>query len=260
MSPLFISPFITFTFVLARVSGLIMTAPLFGTAEIPTQVRALFAFAIALIITPLQLSAGLQMPENIPVYAVGIGGELLIGIMLGLGVMILLSGVEVAGQIISQMSGMSLADVFNPGFNSEVPIISHLLYMVTMAVFVLIGGHRLLMGAVLDTYKFLPVGRAQFPESMADLLCGLMAESFSLAIRGAAPAMIALLLATVVLGLISRTLPQLNILAIGFGLNAAATFLVLAVSLGTIAWLFREQLDPAVEAIVQALRPSSAGA
>ena len=87
-----------------------------------------------------------------------------------------------------------------------------------------------------------------------------MAESFSLAVRGAAPAMVALLLATVVLGLISRTLPQLNILAIGFGLNAMATFLVLAVSLGTIAWLFQEQLDPAVEAIVDALRPATAGA
>jgi flagellar biosynthesis protein FliR len=257
MSLLMMSPFITFTFVLARVSGLIMTAPLFGSAEVPMRVRGLLAFALALLITPLQLSAGLQMPTNLLFYAVGLGGELLVGMLIGLGVMVLLSGVQVAGQVISQMSGMSLGDVFNPGFNSEVPLISHLLHMVTLAVFVIIGGHRLLVGAVLDTYTFMPVGQAQLPSSLGDLVCALMAESFSLAVRGAAPAMIALLLATVVLGLVSRTLPQLNVLAIGFGLNTAVTFLVLAVSLGTIAWLFQEQLDPAVETIVEALRPTA---
>jgi flagellar biosynthetic protein FliR len=66
---------------------------------------------------------------------------------------------------------------------------------------------------------------------------------------------VALMLATVVLGLISRTLPQLNILAIGFGLNALVSFVVLAISVGAIAWLFQEQLEPAVQAIVDALRP-----
>jgi flagellar biosynthetic protein FliR len=71
--------------------------------------------------------------------------------------------------------------------------------------------------------------------------------------------MVALLLATVVLGLVSRTLPQLNILALGFGLNAVVTFMVLAISVGTIAWLFQEQFEPAVETIIDALRPAGTG-
>src|SRR5262249_31698316 len=134
---------------------------------------------------------------------------------------------------------------------------ANLLHLVTMAVFVIIGGHRLLLGALLDTYTFMPVGQVQLPSSLGSLIEILWTESFSLAIRGAAPAIVALLLATVVLGLISRTLPQLNILAIGFGLNSLVTFIVLAVSVGAIAWLFQEQLEPAVETIVQALRPTA---
>src|SRR5690242_14314147 len=102
MPPLFLSPFVTFTFVLAQVSGLIMTAPLFGSSDVPTRVRALLAFALALLVTPLQLSVRLMPPANLPLYLIGIGGELLVGMMLGLGVMVLLSGVQVAGQIISQ--------------------------------------------------------------------------------------------------------------------------------------------------------------
>ncbi len=260
MPTAYLIPFITFTFVLARISGLVMTAPLFGSAEVPTRIRALLAFALALVVTPVQWSAPVQMPANLILYAVAMAGELLIGLILGMGVMILLAGVQVAGQVISQMSGMSLADVFNPGFDTEVPVIANLLHLVTLAVFVIIGGHRLLVGALLDTYAFMPVGHAQLPESLGKLVSTLLAESFSLAVRGAAPAMVALLLATVVLGLISRTLPQLNILAIGFGLNAVVTFLVLAISVGAIAWLFQEQFEPAVETIVDALRPPGTGA
>jgi flagellar biosynthesis protein FliR len=256
MPPVLINSFVIFTFVLARMSGLVMTAPMFGSSEVPTRIRALLAFTLALVITPVQWSANVELPTSLAAFIVSMGGELLIGMILGLGVMILLSGVQVAGQIISQMSGMSLADVFNPGFDAEVPIISNLLYLVTLTVFIILGGHRLLVGALLDTYTFLPLGHAQLPPSLGTLMATLLAESFSLAVRGAAPAMVALLLATVVLGLISRTLPQLNILAIGFGLNAMVTFFVLAVSVGAIAWLFQEHFEPAVEVIVDALRPA----
>ncbi len=255
MPPILINSFVIFIFVLARMSGLVMTAPMFGSSEVPTRIRALLAFTMALVITPVEWSANVELPTSLAAFIVSMGGELLIGMILGLGVMILLSGVQVAGQIISQMSGMSLADVFNPGFDAEVPMISNLLYLVTLTVFIILGGHRLLVGALLDTYTFLPLGHAQLPPSLGTLMATLLAESFSLAVRGAAPAMVALLLATVVLGLISRTLPQLNILAIGFGLNAMVTFLVLAVSVGAIAWLFQEHFEPAVEVIVDALRP-----
>ena len=255
MPPILINSFVIFIFVLARMSGLVMTAPMFGSSEVPTRIRALLAFTMALVITPVEWSANVELPTSLAAFIVSMGGELLIGMILGLGVMILLSGVQVAGQIISQMSGMSLADVFNPGFDAEVPMISNLLYLVTLTVFIILGGHRLLVSALLDTYTFLPLGHAQLPPSLGTLMATLLAESFSLAVRGAAPAMVALLLATVVLGLISRTLPQLNILAIGFGLNAMVTFLVLAVSVGAIAWLFQEHFEPAVEVIVDALRP-----
>jgi flagellar biosynthesis protein FliR len=257
MFPFFATPFIVFTFVLARVSGLVATAPLFGSDEVPMQIRALLAFALALVITPVEMTAPAVLPTNLAMYAVSLGGELLIGGMLGLGVIILLSGVQVAGQIISQMSGLSLADVFNPGFDTEVPVVASLLNIVTLAVFVIIGGHRLLIGAVLDTYTLMPLGHANLPPSLVSLTETLLAESFSLAVRGAAPAIVALMLATIVLGLISRTLPQLNVLAIGFGLNVLVSLVVLAVSVGAIAWLFQEQLEPAVQIIVDALRQST---
>jgi flagellar biosynthetic protein FliR len=158
-----------------------------------------------------------------------------------------------AGQIIGQLGGMALADIFNPGFDASVPILSQILYLTTLAIYVIIGGHRLLLVGLLSTLDSIPPGSVGLPTSIAGAMTTLLAESFSLGIRVAAPATVALLLATAVMGLISRTLPQLNILAFGFGLNALVTLALLSVSLGGMAWIFQEQLEPALETMLQAL-------
>jgi flagellar biosynthesis protein FliR len=256
MTGLYLSPLITFMFVLARVGGLVVTAPLFSFGSLPAKLRLILTLALALVITPIELSARPATPPNLPDHAVQLAGELSIGALLGLGVMVLLAGAQLAGQIISQMSGLSVADAFNPVLGEESPIVANLLQMTALAVFVAIGGHRLLVGALLDTYTMIPLGRAELTSSLGKLVPALLAESFSLALRGAAPAIVALLLATISLGLISRTLPQMNVMAIGFGLNVLVTLGILALSIGGIAWLFQEQLEPAVETIVAALRPT----
>lgn len=251
-----LATFVTFTFVLARVGGLVLTAPIFSSRALPWKIRIFLSVALALVIAPIELSMPLATPANLADYAVAVAGELLIGLVLGIGVMVLLSGAQVAGQMISQMSGLSVADVFNPTFDEEAPVLANLLQMVALAVFVAIGGHRLLVGALLDTYASIPLGRGELPLSLGKLVPTLLAECFSLAVRGAAPAIVALLLATIALGLVGRTIPQMNVMAIGFNLNVLVTFLALAFSIGGIAWLFQEQLEPAVETILAALRPT----
>jgi len=256
MFGIYLAPAVTFTFVLARVGGLVLTTPLFGSGALPWKLRLFLTLALALVVTPIELSAPAATLTNLPAYAVALGGELLIGTLLGAGVMVLLAGAQLAGQIISQMSGLSVADALNPIFDEEAPVLANLLQMTALAVFVAIGGHRLLVGALLDTYTAVPLGRAELPSCISKLVPALLAESFSLAVRGAAPAIVALLLATISLGLISRTLPQMNIMALGFGLNVLVALGILALSIGGIAWLFQEQLEPAVETILAALRPT----
>ena len=89
---------------------------------------------------------------------------------------------------------------------------------------------------------------------MADGFVTLVSQSFSLGIRAAAPAVTALLAATLILGLVGRTLPQLNVLSLGFGLNAMLAFAVLALSLGAAVWAFQDQIQPAMETLLDALK------
>ncbi len=245
---------LVFTLVFARVAGLVMTAPVFGTTEVPKRVKALLALALAALVTPLQTLELAHDPQTPVDYLLLIAGETLVGVTIGVGITLLFSGLQVAGQIVNQMSGMQLADVFNPSLHENVPIFSQFLYYVAVAVFVTIGGHRRVMTALLDSFVTLPPGGGAMPTEIGEMLTTLAAESFRLGVQAATPVMVAMLLATLVLGLISRTLPQLNVMSLGFGLNVVITLGAVAVSMGTMAWVFQQHVDPMLTLLVEIFR------
>src|SRR5664280_957455 len=97
--------FILFTLVFARVGGLMMTAPIYGTNDVPLRIRALLAMALALLIVPSQWNITIGYPDNVLYYFVLLGAEALIGTCLGLGVLILIHGMTLAGELVGQASG-----------------------------------------------------------------------------------------------------------------------------------------------------------
>lgn len=247
----------TFTLVLARIGALVMTAPIFGPRSAPLQARALLAMAMALIITPLHAAESPVDMRNMIAFSHFVLNEALIGLLLGLGLLILLSGVQLTGQIISQLGGTALAEGYDVMSEESLPVYSQLFYFLTLTMFVLLDGHRLLIEATLDTYKWLPPGRAVLGDSFVTAMTTLLSQSFQLGIRAAAPAMAALLLATLLLGLIGRTLPQINILVVGFSVNALLTVGAVLVSIGTIAWAFPQQAVAGVEMLVDAIHTAA---
>jgi len=252
-----VSRFMIFTLVLSRTSGLILSAPIFSSVGIPRQVRALLAVAMALLVTPVYLGTSLPPITNLVEYGRLLANEVLLGLLLGLGVNILFSGTQVAGQVISQMSGLSLADVASPGFDENQSVFSQLFYFVTLAVFIAIGGHRILTEALLDTFAWAPPGHAALGGSFVDVLCSIMTQSFVLGVRAAAPVVTVLLLSTLLLGLITRTMPQINIIAVGFGLNSLLTLGLLSVTLGAVAWTFQDPTIDVIQRIQDSLMVSS---
>ena len=148
---------------------------------------------------------------------------------------------------------MMLANVVDPNMGTSVPTFSRFLFLVAMAVFVGIGGHRLVMAALLDTFATIPPGSCAFPTSFANTFVELLAQSFKLGIRGGVPVVTALLLSTLVLGLIGRTVPQLNILMVGFGLNSMLSFALMSLTLGATVWAFQEQIEPTLSTLLEAL-------
>ena len=245
---------LVFSLVFARVAGLVMTAPVFGSTNVPKRIRVMLALALAALVTPLQTLELAHNPQTPVDYLLLTAGETLIGVTIGVGITLLFSGLQVAGQIVNQMSGMQLAEVYNPSLQENVPIFSQLLYYVALAVFVTIGGHRRVMSALLDSFASLPPGGGTMPTEIGEMLTTLAAQSFRLGVQAATPIMVAMLLATLVLGLISRTLPQLNVMHVGFGINSMITLCAMALSLGAMAWVFQEHVDPMLNLLVEIFR------
>lgn len=250
---LYLDQLILFVLVLTRVSGLVMTAPIFGSRSVPFRVRGLLAVALAMIVTSLYLGHEVPLPGNIIEMTLMLAREGVLGLLLGMSVQILFSGLQLTGQIIGQMSGMSLADVFDPTFNQSVPVFAQLLETMALSFFIAIGGHRLLIRALLETFRWRPPGVHDLPAGIVAALTDVIHQSFLMGIRAGAPVMVALLMAILVLGLISRTLPQLNVIAVGFSLNAMVMMVTLALSLGAVAWVLQERTELVIESMTEVL-------
>jgi flagellar biosynthetic protein FliR len=245
----YLSQFLVFVLVLTRVGSLLMTLPVLGSNSIPMQVRGLLAVAVSLLITPLHWGLAIPHPNSLLDLGLLIAREAVLGLALGGAVMILLSGMQLAGQVISQMSGMSLADVVNPTFDTNVPIFSNLLEMLALSIFFLMGGHREVMDALLGSFEWMPPGSGRLPTDLSAALSTVASHSFEIGIRASAPVMVSLLLAILIIALISRTLPQLNSIAIGLNLNALIAPAVLALTLGSVAWAFQQESAGIVDKI-----------
>ena len=153
-----VEKFLVFTLVLTRTSGMLIASPVFGTTQAPTTVRALISLALAVLIMPSQWFVTLPYPNSLLVYVAILAGELMIGMVLGLGITILLGGIQMAGDLMSRVGGLTLAEVLDPATSSNVPLFSQLLSLLSTALFMIIGGHRILLGGLLDTFSAIPPG------------------------------------------------------------------------------------------------------
>jgi flagellar biosynthesis protein FliR len=263
-----VEKFLIFTLVLTRISGLLIATPIFGMTQAPATVRALISLSLAVLIMPSQWYATLPYPGSMLVYIGILAGELMFGLVLGLGVTIILGGIQMAGDLMSRVGGITLADLFDPTTSTNVPLFSQMLGLLSTALFLIIGGHRMLVGGLLDSFSAVPPGGcvAMFfspagggagsglLSSLLEMTIVLLTQSFHISIRAAAPVVTAVLLATLVLGLVSRTLPQLNVMVVGFGLNAMITFGVFFLSLGATLLVFQDQIVPTATILFRTLR------
>lgn len=255
MFPIHPPQVLVFLFVLTRVSGLVLMAPLFGFRSTSWHTRGLLALAIALMITPISdwqlLSPLMANPWEV---LAALCREAVLGLVLGTAIVLLVSAIQAAGQLIGQMSGMSLAEAVEPSVGSAATGFGKLFELTAIATFLLTGGHRQVLVALLDTFQWMPPGRVGFHAGLLATLQEVTAHSFDLALRACAPVLLALLLSALVIGVLNRLVPQINTLSVGFSMNMIVTMALVALTLGSMAWLFRGHVENTVAAVYEAMQ------
>ena len=236
-------PLWVFVTVLARISPALMLTPPTRSAAVPMHIRALIAISIAALISPLAMADASVMPIDLFHMIIALAAEVFLGILLGSIILLAIICLQIAGQSIGHLAGFDMAMTVDPGSNEEMPVVANMLGWLSMALLLLIGGHRQLMECCLQSFERYPAGAIVIETNWLAELEEMVQHSFVIGIRAAAPLATALLLSNLITGLLARTLPQLNILAIGFNINVLSLLVLLSLSLGSVSWIYQEELS-----------------
>lgn len=236
--------------VMTRLSTLLMAMPAVGIG-VPRRVRAFLALLLTILVLPpvadSTATESLPQIDNLVDLTIAIGREALIGMLIGATIQLIITGIQLGGEAIASTGGMQLGDAVDPTTSSSMPSVARLVGMLVTAVMLVIGGHRIILGVLLDSFTALPAGHIVFHDSMMTLVIDQLSAGMESGVRVAAPVLAALLLSNLVTGLISRTMPQINVLAIGLSINALAMLVVLALTIGSAGLVFRQELATAVD-------------
>ena len=219
--------------ILVRISAFIMTAPFFSQRNIPVRVKAALSFFISVIV--------FNMTEYVPLsgdfsiqYAVLLIQEAFIGASLGYTANLCMYVLDLAGRLIDTEIGFSMVNVLNPASNIQTSITGSLLAYLVMLVMLVSRMYLFVISAIVDTFKFLPVGKVTVPSNIYIVVMKFIKEYFILGFRIVLPVFATILVVNVVLGVLAKVAPQMNMFVIGMQLKLFVGLFVLFLVIGMI--------------------------
>jgi len=220
-----------FWLVAARLSGLFLFAPVFASGLLLGRVRVLLLVMLTVASYPMVAASAPEPPPlELGAMAVALFGELVLGLAIGMLATLPLVAVQVAGSVAGYKLGLALAQVFNPESDAQAEVIGQLLFFMALALYIEVGGLELSLLAVLRTFETLPPGTGWVGMAPASLLASLLDAAFVVGVRIAMPVLLMATLASVAMGVLMRTIPQINIMTIGFAIQIVLGVSVLAIA------------------------------
>lgn len=233
---------VTFLLIFGRTMGLILGAPFWGSQMVPVPVRIWVAVVLAVAIYPMGKAGAPPLDMTILSLFVALAGEIFLGLMLGWLGQMLFAGVRLAGQQIESKSGLGLIQLFDPHEGGQTGVFSAFLEIMAGMIFFALNGHHLLIQALSSSYSVFPLAGEKFFLRIASGLVNSAGEIFTIALRISAPVFVGLLLTDILLGIISRAIPQMNVFMVAQPVQFAFGLLLLMLSLPALVWFIARQI------------------
>ena len=229
------------TLVFLRVASALAVMPVFGYRGLALPVKVgLSAFLAMLLLPTISMAGGVDFSRMGLLSFIGLAmPEILAGLILGITTNFIFYGVEMAGQLVGIQMGFGIVAVLDPMTETQVSIISQLQYIFAILIFLSLNGHHFLLEGLARSYLTAPLGGVTLPSSLLGIIVKLSGDIFVAAFKIAAPVMSALFLTEVALGIIARTVPQMNIFIVGFPLKIGVGLLGLALSWPLLSYILQ---------------------
>jgi len=231
-----------FLLIMARMGGIFLIGPVFSNRVIPRQVKVLLTLAFTII-----MFAGLQLktpviPTNLGPFTVYLVSEMVIGLIIGFVAQFTFAAVQFAGQAIDMQIGFGIVNVIDPVYGTQAPLIGSFQNVLALLLFLTTNSHHYMIAALYQSYARIPIfglaGGKEVSLVMIDLFGTMLITGLKLAI----PVVGAIFVAEMALGLIARTMPQMQVFFVGIPakifLGIMLLVMILPIYVTTIQFLF----------------------
>lgn len=211
---------------LVRILALISAAPLFSHRAIPVRAKVAFGFAVALVIGPTIQAPPVEGMLDAAFFATLVR-NLLVGLSLGFAIRVLFTGIELAGQVIGLQVGLSFGGFFNPEAADTDNPVGNFVSLLVLLLFLAIDGHLMVLYGLRQSFDVFPVTGETAHALAFDVLASLGGQIFAIALSISLPILAVMLMINIVLGVMARVSPQLNLFAVGFPITLCVGMIVL---------------------------------
>ncbi len=209
-----------------RIGAMLLAMPVIGTRLMPTRVKIITTFVLAMVVVPL-------IPEVPEVEALSLQGmfisvqQVLIGAAMGFTLQLVFGALMVAGEAIAMSMGLGFASMVDPANGVNVPMVSQLFIIIGTLIFLALGGHLMLIQLVVSSFQSLPIAPTGVMRDSFWAIFAWGSQMYIGAIWVAVPALISMLVVTLSMGVMTRAAPQLNIFSVGFPVTMFLGFIIL---------------------------------
>ena len=243
-----------FLFIFLRVSAMTLTVPVFDSRNIPVMFKVGLCFTITLMLYPIVRLDPLAFGMSVIQIVVGIACEILTGVIIGFLIRLIFAGIHLAGELAAFQMGFSVANVIDPMSSSQVPVISQLIYMFAILIFLTTNAHHLVLRALVESFTLIPPFGFHSSGSLMARLTQAASEMFVIAVKAGSPVIVSLLLVSLGLGLVGRTVPQMNVFMVATPVNILIGFLFLSLSLPILMTYLSQLLNGLGKEIIQIMK------
>jgi flagellar biosynthetic protein FliR len=233
-----------------RITGFIVAAPITGSRYIPGLIKGTVSLLLGYILWPVVPVS--TVPDTLGGFVGSAVIEVAVGLILGFCGTINISGIETAGYLVDMKIGFGMANVVNPHYGQASPILGIFKYLLIMLIFLGIDGHHMLIKALYRSFELVPAGTAAIPGQWAQIGLGAGAEMLKIALVLSCPVWAATMIVDFGLGVIARTVPQLNVFVVGIPMK---TLVGLGILSGSVAFygVFANEITLSIQSIMESL-------
>jgi len=239
-----------------RILGVVGAMPILGSRAVPMRVKVALSLVLTFLLLPAIPFAQWPLePRGFWNLAALVIHESLLGLMIGFAAQVPIWAMQAAGELIGLQMGFGIAAVIDPESGGQENVMASLLRNMALLLFLLAGGHQVVLEALGESLRTLPPGSMRLSPDLLDEGIRLSGHLLDLGLRLGAPAMAALLLTEVGLGLVARTVPQMNIFIVGFPLKIGLGFAMVAITLPGMLALFNQEIGSLSETLARLAAP-----